>query len=208
MCEDHCSDSSFFSLLASQLCQRLVKALPAAKFSADSLNHLKSFINSAIEHASKTLPNQWESDDHAQVLGAVRDLLDFSAPPLTVIQAAGLLQHDEASQHWAVTAFALPQGKKLIESAVANAKSKESLADVLSTLHSAETQLTASGLCAIDAPFLASLKGCFDSEHGKLISKIFQDLSDKKMKSLKGDDRERQRSWRWRLTSATSSCRF
>ena len=124
------------------------------------------------------------------MLAGARSAVDFSSPPAKVNEAIQLLQ-TEGVQHWAVSAFVLPQGKKVIEAATNNAKTKESLADVLDMLHVAEKKLSESSLCVAEAPFLESLKGCFNAARGHMVSDVLTELSDKKMKVLKGADRDK-----------------
>ena len=191
-------DPVFFEMLASQLLQRLLKALPTNKVGkgvdCESLGYLRGFVDKAIEHQRTTLPAGWDADDHDRVLTSIRSILDTSAPPAIVSQAAIALKAaaDTQPPHWAASSFGLPQGKVVVDVAMTNATAKEAVAGVLEVLHAAEDKLQKSGLTTLDTPFMVTGKSWFNQAHGVMLSGVLRDLNDKKMlKSLKGADREK-----------------
>ena len=198
MCLTTCGDdaASFYPLLLSQLLQRLLKAvqIPTNKpLPSDSLTYVRQFVGAALvdAHVAKSLQPGWSAGDHLKVLVATRDVLDCSASPTAIGCAVDMLISETAKHHWAASAFSLSQGKKIMEAAAANAKAREALSGVLDVLHKSEERLRASGLCNLEAPFLASLSKCFNEEHGVMVSEVLVDLSQKGMKVLKGADREK-----------------
>ena len=192
LCRRHLpDDEEFFPLLASQLLQRLLKALPVSKLTNESLNYVRSFVDAAIVKPTTTQPVMWNLDDHINVLNHIHEILDLSAAPSAVAAALEKVSSDEAGGHWAAAAFTLPQGRKVLDFASATAKAKDAKSEILEILHSTERELTSSGLCNLEAPFLVALKGNFDGNHAALLAKAFQDLAQKKLKILKNGDRDK-----------------
>ena len=197
LCVKHVADHAvFFQILASQLLQRLLKAIPMGKpITGETTSYIKAFVLVAIEHSSKTQSIGWTADDHLDFLKSIRDVTDFSTPPTVVNNAIARLKADEGGdggeKHWAASSFQLPQGKKLFEAAKANATHKESQAGVLDVLHHTEERLANSALCTFDAPFMTTVREWFNESHGDLVSESLKSLTDKKMKVLKGADKDK-----------------
>ncbi|CAE7224018.1 unnamed protein product, partial [Symbiodinium sp. CCMP2456] len=194
LCVNHIVDHAmFFQLLASQLLQRLLKAIPMCKpITGETTSYIRAFVLVAINHSAKTQSTGWTADDHLDFLKSIKDVADFSTPPTVVKNAIARLKMDDGGEkHWAASSFQLPQGKKLFEAAIANATHKESQAGVLDVLHHAEEHLERSGLCTFETPFMVTVKSWFNASHGDMISESLRSLTDKKMKVLKGADKEK-----------------
>ena len=206
LCETHAGADekiTFFSLLASQLLQRLVKAVAVTKgVTAETTANLKAFVDvmSAPDNTDKTLPSDMSAADHAAALADVSAALDFNAPPNQVMSAAHNLR--QVSGHWAAESFALPQGRKILDGVHANAKSKESMADALEILSKVESSLRNSGLVGIDPVFSVAFQQCFNPKHAEMVSQCFQDLSAKSVKALKGNERDRLYKVQWLARSS------
>ena len=195
MSNRHARDGKgFFVLLASQLLQRLLKALQTNKpFTPESLAYVRGFVDALTQHPEKTLPADMELSEHQNILSSVRAVLDFASAPSTVIAAAASLK-DKA--HFAAQALLLPQGKKLVEAAVANAEAKSASSEAMKDVDTADAALTQSGLCALQAAMAtAGLGHCFNADHGEFVSKTLATLDSKgSKKGLKGADRERHQN--------------
>ncbi|CAE7806511.1 unnamed protein product, partial [Symbiodinium necroappetens] len=194
LCHKHASvDPGFFSLLTSQLLQRLIKAIPCGKaVTADSIATVKAFMDelSAPNNMIKTISSGMDLDEHMGLISDLRTILDFSASPSSVEAAiARAKAHDS---HWAAVAFALPQGKKVMDAAAVNAKNKGAAAGVLEKMERAENYLDKSGLCTVEAVFMVGMKDAFNAEHAKALSDALIELGPlKHQKVLKGADREK-----------------
>ena len=193
MSHKHAPDgNAFFVLLASQLLQRLVKALQTNKpFTADTLAYLKGFVDCMVQHADKTVPEGMSLAEHQGILSSVRAVLDFASAPSTVLEAVTSLK-DKA--HFAAQALGLPQGKKVVEAAMANAEAKSTSCEAMKDVDAADIALTQSGLCVLQAAFSSGLGHCFTAEHGVFVSKTLAAVDPKgtkAFKGLKGADRER-----------------
>ncbi|CAE7781666.1 unnamed protein product [Symbiodinium sp. CCMP2592] len=195
LCVKHVPEeyAELFQLLASQLLQRLLKAIPMNKpITAETTAYLKAFVLKALDHPEKTQSIHWTREDHVDFLKSIRDVVDFSRSPTVVKNAIARLKADDGdNKHWAASSFQLPQGKKLFEAAVANANHKESVSGVLDALSDAEERLYKSAICTIEAPFMETTKKWFDASHGQMVSDALLKVTHKKMKSLKGADREK-----------------
>ena len=195
LCKRHADGqgaNAFFSLLASQLLQRLVKAVPVSKgVNAETIANLNSFvvIMTDPDHVRKTQTDGMSDEDHDVVMADVRSVLDFSAPPAQVENAVQSLASN--TSHWAAVPFSLPQGVKVLDAARSNAKNKESISGILNTLNDVEESLRQSGLFSIDSVFTVGLQRCFTADHASMVSKCMKDLSPKLMKGLKGNDRDK-----------------
>ncbi|CAE7833830.1 unnamed protein product [Symbiodinium sp. CCMP2592] len=150
------------------------------------------FVVAAIDHAAKTLSTGWTAEDHLDFLKSIKDVVDFSTPPAVIKNAIARLKTDEGDEkHWAASSFQLPHGKKLFEAATANAVHKESQAGVLDVLHQAEERMTTSAICTFEASFMMTVRSWFDAGHGDMLSETLQRLTNKKMKVLKGVDKDK-----------------
>ena len=206
MCKKHGDDdAAFFSLLASQLLQRLVKAVPVSKgITAETTANLNAFVTVMTEpgNVEKTLQKEMDATHHSSVLADLRLVLDFSSPPTLVEKA---LQNISAeTSHWASMAFALPQGKKILDAILVNAKNKEAVSDILATLSRTEDLLKKSGLFSVDCVFSVALSRCFTPDHAVMVSNCLRDLAPKATKGLKGSDREKL----GRVQKLAKSCVF
>ncbi|CAE7753076.1 unnamed protein product [Symbiodinium necroappetens] len=192
LCEKH-ADAGFFSLLASQLLQRMVKAIPCGKaLTCDSIATVRAFLDelSAVDNISKTLTADVDLEQHRGLINDLRTVLDFSASPSSVEAAIARAKSHET--HWATVAFALPQGKKVMDAAATNAKTKGAASGLLEKIETAENYLDKSGLCCVDAAFMVSMKDAFDAEHAAQICEFLIELAPmKSLKVLKGGDREK-----------------
>ena len=195
LCKKHDNqEPGFFPMLASQLLQRLVKALQLPKGGvvvAETVGNIKNFVDVMVDesHIHKTQPDDIPLDKHTEVMLSLKSILDFSSPPKVVLNSLQIIK--SSSQHWAAMVFVLPQGKKIIEAASLNATNKESLEGVLGVLKNADSFLHKSGLCTINAAFSVGLKSCFDGDHGDQMSALLSDLSAKEFKVLKGADKDK-----------------
>ncbi|CAE7517741.1 unnamed protein product [Symbiodinium sp. CCMP2592] len=180
LCLQHLpSESGFFNLVTSQLLQRLIKAISTAKgVTQESLAVVRSFVEAMAEQQNieKTLPRDMSLDDHSRMVNSVKIVLDFNSSPSTV-QAAIEEIKQNVEQHWAAGPFELGHGKKIIETALANSKTKESVAGVLDMIGEAAT--------------LVSLKAAFSQDHGAQVTAYLRKLHDKPVKCLRGADRDK-----------------
>ena len=185
--------AELFQLLASQLLQRLLKAIPMNKpITCETTAYLKAFVMATVNYSEKTRARHWSPQDHLDFLKSIRDVVDFSSSPTVVKNAVARVKTDDGDdKHWAASAFLLPQGKKLFEAAVANATHKESVSGVLDALKDAEDHLHNSAICTMEAPFMDTTKKWFTASHGQMVSDALLSVTDKKMKSLKGSDRDK-----------------
>ena len=191
LCRRH-GEPRFFTLLVSQILQRLIKAVPISKgVTNETTSNLRAFVDcmSDVGNAAKTRPGELEASRHENVLNDVRLVLDFAAPPNLV--AASLRSLSSETSHWAAVAFALPQGKKILDATQANAKNKEAVADILEVLNSAEDAMKKSGLSCVDSVFAVGLSRCFTPDHAVMVSKCLRDLAPKATRGLKGADRDK-----------------
>lgn len=80
------------------------------------------------------------------MISSVHTLLDFTAPPSKVIECCEIfsvkaLKADAKNQHWLVQIFDLDKGKKIIETALENARSRQASSDILDDLAAASAEL-------------------------------------------------------------------
>ena len=192
LCINHVPEDPhiFFTLLASQLLQRLVKALPTSKaITPESASYLKGFVDMMVANHDRVRPVEEPAlSHHEEVMRAIKAVMDFSSSSAALTASVDLLKKAE---HFAAQAFALLQGRKMLEAAEANSKSKEAVAGVLAVVEAAESELQESGLCLVDSCMVSSLKDCFTAEHGQLVSGHIRNLKQKGMKALKGPDKEK-----------------
>ena len=95
------------------------------------------------------------------------------------------------TSHWAAVAFALAPGKKILDYSMYNAKNKESIADVLAILSKAEIYYGTVFVGDIDYLLDEGSRSIYGPDHGRTISKHLRETSQKGMKVLKGEDREK-----------------
>ena len=168
LCEKHAADEGFFSLLASQLLQRLIKAIAGSKaVTADTVATVKAFLDELATSGNigKTTPPGMSLDEHLGLINDLRTVLDFTASPSSVEAAIGRAKGHET--HWATVAFALPQGKKVMDAAASNAINKGAISGILEKVEQAEIYLDKSGLCTVDAVARQHVRICLlELEYG------------------------------------------
>lgn len=130
-------------LLASQLLQKLVKNLNAAKINQDTLKYLKGFIDTMHEHSD---PPMDLDDGDRQDLIVIRQLVDFSTPPQRVLdlveqyfsKAAAV---SRSQNKWLLAPFTAEKGLRVVEAAKENAKGREAQTTILEELNQKMEQI-------------------------------------------------------------------
>ena len=191
LCRRH-GEPQFFTLLVSQILQRLIKAVPITKgVTNETTSNLRAFVDclSDAGNAEKTRPDGLDQSSHACVLNDVKMVLDFTAPPNLLAASLQSLSSDKS--HWAAVALALPQGKKILDAMQANAKNKEAVSGILEVLNNAADSMKKSGLWSVDCVFTVGLSKCFTADHAVMVSQCLRDLAPKATRGLKGADRDK-----------------
>ncbi|CAJ1423574.1 unnamed protein product [Effrenium voratum] len=199
LCFHHLGEAdgrAYLVLLSSQLLQRLVKGHNGTKITVESLGFVKGFVDALHEHLDTITgtddmrnppPAAFRDED---AITAVQTMLDFTAPPGRVLDACKMfIKSSEYNDHWAIQAFNLDKGRKIVEAARENAKKREAQSTVLESIAAASASLHATYLT-----HEAGEEGwdfhVLTAECGHTIVKAHKAASGPGMKAVKGADKD------------------
>ena len=178
-CKKHLGNAghAYFGLLASQICQRLVKAVgggakPGPEHSKEMFSKLHTITPDG------TGPENEETVEY-KVVFAVKSILDIKSPPDAVLKAGELFDKtSELHEHWLIKAMSLDRGRKLLEMALQNAKSRETQAGVLGLIADAAGNLEKAGLLDETALKKPDAGVAFTAEYGGVVAAAEKVLHD------------------------------
>lgn len=174
-----------FALLASQMAQKLVKSVAGGiKPTMDHTKFLLGFVTEMFKKLQTITPDASgnESAETAEytVVNATKIILDFKSPPASVLKAKEMFekQTSEHFDHWLVQAMCLDRGRKIVESAVANAKSRELQSGVLESISQALKDLEGADLLNDDVFAKDGVSKQFTDDYGKLVASAHKILQE------------------------------
>lgn len=180
-------------LLASQLLQKLVKNLNAAKINQDTLKYLKGFIDTMHEHSD---PPMDLDDGDRQDLIVIRQLVDFSTPPQRVLDLVE--QHfskaaavSRSQNKWLLAPFTAEKGLRVVEAAKENAKGREAQTTILEELNQKMEQINDRNLLDQETKIVEGNQLSFNKQYGEELKATHVSLSNQNVKHLKGADKQR-----------------
>ena len=185
-CKSHLGHGghAFFGLLVSQIAQKLVKSIGGGnKPGAEHVKFLLGFVEEMFDKIQTvstdgTGKEACDSDD-VKVVSAVKKILDWKSPPDDVLSSHAMFDKScPMHEHWLIQALLLDRGRRVIDSAVANAKSREVQADVLSRMAKAIATLDKFGLLDDAALKGENAKASFTREYGQEVAKAEKVLHD------------------------------
>eukprot|EP00438_Fugacium_kawagutii_P001630 Skav211748 [mRNA] locus=scaffold1548:487216:491398:- [translate_table: standard] len=223
-CKSHLGNAghAFFGLLASQLAQRLVTNIQGGnKPGPEHVKFLLGFVQHMYDKIECISPdgsgNEAADAPDTVVVSGVKTLLDWKSPPAAVLSAHGIF--DKASpffSHWLIQALRLERGRKVIDAAVANAKSREVQAGVLGSIADASSTLDNFGLLNEEVFQKEGVQASFTMEYAQEVDKAAKVLQDPGQvffralelstgaKGLKGADKEVFNDLASRVAAASS----
>ena len=181
-CQAHLGSAghSYFALLASQLSQRLVKGIGGgAKPGAEHTKVLAKFVTVMFSRlqtitADGSGAENTDSADY-RVVRAAKAILDLTSPPSSVMDAKDMFDAKTSphADHWLVNAMILDRGRKVIDVAVANAKSREMQAGVLEIIAEGIEKLESADLLSEDVFEKGDVaRSLFTAEYGKMVASV------------------------------------
>lgn len=113
---------AYFTILVSQVTQRLVKAIKQVDF--DKMTFLVNFID---EMGKDTNMAKLDGDYTSEAYHCIKTILDPNAVPSRVNTACEAFgKGHELRNHWLITAFSLEKGKEVVDLALQRAKKGKS----------------------------------------------------------------------------------
>lgn len=135
LCQHHLGEEagrSHFSLLASQLIQRMLKSSSQTKTMKDPAKDFPfavkfvQALHDALSNNDDLLDGSCE--DNMNVSLAILNVMDLRTPPSQVNNAVQLLN---SSSHWLASAFKLDKGKRMTQLSLENAANRENQNGIL-----------------------------------------------------------------------------
>ena len=182
-CQAHlgAAGHNYFALLASQLSQRLVKSIRGGlKPGTEHTKILAKFVSVMFSRLQTITADGSgaENTDGAEyrAVRAAKVILDLKSPPSAVMEAKDVFDSKSPNHvdHWLVNAMILDRGKKVLDAAVANAKSREMQAGVLDIISEGIEKLEKADLLS-EAVFEKGddvARSLFTAEYGKMVGTI------------------------------------
>lgn len=133
---------AYFTILVSQVTQRLVKAIKQVDF--DKMTFLVNFID---EMGKDTNMAKLDGDYTSEAYHCIKTILDPNAVPSRVNTACEAFgKGHELRNHWLITAFSLEKGKEVVDLALQRAKKREEQSGVLEKIAEADANLEEMGI--------------------------------------------------------------
>lgn len=185
-CKKHLGNAGhvYFGLLASQICQRLVKSVGGgAKPGPEHSKFLCGFVTEMFGKLHAITPDgsgaENEESVEYQVVFAVKSILDFKSPPDAVLKAGELFDKtSDLHEHWLIKAMSLERGRKMQEMALQNAKSRETQAGVLGLIADAAGKVEKAGLLDETALKKPNAEDAFTAVYGGVVAAAEKVLHD------------------------------
>lgn len=148
----------------------------------EHIKHLAGFVGEMFDNlhtiSADASGNENSDGDECIAVSAVKTILDFKSPPNAVIEAQKVFtKESEQHQHWLVQAMCLDRGRKVVEAAMANAKSREQQSGVLGLISDGIEKMDKADLMSEESVVKSGAKA-FTNEYGNELVKLAKVLQD------------------------------